>query len=159
MKIYTKGSKAQDVERLIEKTRAEFEVVQGLNIESIVKYHEFNDNAIWTKSNGETKQVCYTVMDPLEGVELLDFMNSANEDEMQADPFFRYIFLKIGNAIHQLHKAGIAHRDIKLENIMITKDFEIKLIDFGYSIALAGRNESGFMKSRVGTYMYMAPEV
>jgi len=98
-------------------------------------------------------------MDVLEGVELLDFLNGCNENDIDDDEFFRYIFLKVGNAIHQLHKAGIAHRDIKLENIMITKDFEIKLIDFGYSIALAGRNESGFMKSRVGTFMYMAPEV
>lgn len=98
-------------------------------------------------------------MDLLEGVELLDFLNECNENEIQDDSFFRYIFLKIGNAIHQLHKAGIAHRDIKLENIMITKDFDIKLIDFGYSFALAGRNEGGYMKSRVGTFMYMAPEV
>jgi p90 ribosomal S6 kinase len=42
---------------------------------------------------------------------------------------------------------------------MLTRDFEIKLIDLGYGLALDGRNETGFMKSRCGTYMYMAPEI
>ena len=106
---------------------------------------------MWVKSNGKKKPVCYVVMDLVDGVELLDFLSECNALELQQDSFLRYIFLKVGNAINQLHKAGIAHRDIKLENIMISKDFEIKLIDFGYSFALAGRTESGFMKSRVGT--------
>lgn len=52
MKIYSK-EKVNDVSRLIDKTRAEYEIVQGLNIDAIIKYHEFNDNAIWKKSNGE----------------------------------------------------------------------------------------------------------
>ena len=71
----------------------------------------------------------------------------------------RYMFLQIGNLIHQLHKSGIAHRDIKPENIMLTKNFEIKIIDLGYGLALAGRDESGFMKTSCGTEMYMAPEI
>ena len=42
---------------------------------------------------------------------------------------------------------------------MITEDFEIKVIDIGYGLALGGRNDSGFMKTRLGTWMYMAPEI
>ena len=78
---------------------------------------------MWIKSNGKKKPVCYVVMDLVDGVELLDFLSECNALELQQDSFLRYIFLKVGNAINQLHKAGIAHRDIKLENIMITKDF------------------------------------
>jgi len=75
-------------------------------------------------------------MELLDGVELLELLNECQE---QGDAFVRYIFLQVGNAIHQLHKAGIAHRDIKPENIMITSDYQIKLIDLGYGLPLSGR--------------------
>ena len=123
---------------------------------SVMKYHEFNGNAIWKKANGEEKQVSYLVMELLEGVELLEFIKTC---EILEDNFIRYIFLQVGATIHQLHQKGIAHRDIKLENLMITKDFEIKLIDFGYALVLEGRDKGGYMKSRLGTPMYMAPEI
>lgn len=127
-----------------------------MNIDGIMKYYEFEEDAIWTTSKGKQKNVSYLVMELLEGVELLDFLNESQELD---DTMLRYMFLQIGNAIHQLHKSGIAHRDIKPENIMLTSNFEIKIIDLGYGLALAGRDDSGFMKTICGTPMYMAPEV
>ena len=59
----------------------------------------------------------------------------------------------------QLHKAGIAHRDLKPENVLITKDLELKVIDLGYAKHLSGRRGTGLMKTRLGTPMYMAPEI
>ena len=75
-------------------------------------------------------------MEHLKAVELLEFINQMGTQE---DPFLRHIFLEVANSIHKLHKAGIAHRDIKLDNIMITDDLKIKIIDVGYGIALCGR--------------------
>ena len=46
----------------------------------------------------------------------------------------RIIFKQIANAVAYLHSKNIAHRDIKLENILIGKNKQIKLIDFGFSI-------------------------
>ena len=121
-----------------------------------MKYYDFGDNAIWTNRKGVQRRVAYLVMELINGVELLEFIN---ECEQLDDSTIRYIFLQVANAIHQLHKAGIAHRDIKLENIMLTDDFRIKLIDLGYGLALDGRKENGLMKTRCGTFMYMAPEI
>ena len=42
---------------------------------------------------------------------------------------------------------------------MVTSDFKIKLIDFGFALALSGRKGTGYMKSKLGTPMYMAPEI
>ena len=43
------------------------------------------------------------------------------------------IMKKLVKAINHCHALGVVHRDIKPENIMIGKDGELKLIDFGLS--------------------------
>ena len=42
---------------------------------------------------------------------------------------------------------------------MITTDLELKVIDLGYAKHLTGRGGTGFNKTRLGTPMYMAPEI
>lgn len=43
------------------------------------------------------------------------------------------IFYSILEAVHVLHQNNIVHRDLKLANILINDDLEIKLADFGFS--------------------------
>ena len=64
---------------VIAKTKHEFDIVQNLNNKYIMKYIEFNENATWQKKNGEQKQVCYLVMELLDGVELLELLNECQE--------------------------------------------------------------------------------
>ena len=45
----------------------------------------------------------------------------------------RKIIKCIGQAVQHLHNMGIAHRDIKLANILLRKDYTIKLADFGFA--------------------------
>ena len=59
-------------------------------------------------------------------------------------------------AVGHLHEMGIAHRDLKLENILLDHEGFVKLIDFG----LAKRMNAGSVATTVaGTPMYIAPEV
>ena len=51
-----------------------------------------------------------------------------------------------------MHNAGFMHKDVKLENMMITKDCQVKLIDFGLSSVL------GTHKDRKGDNRYWPPE-
>lgn len=63
----------------------------------------------------------------------------------------------IAQALEHAHNAGVIHRDLKPANLMLTKDRQVKLTDFGIArdttataLTAAGRT--------VGTYAYMAPE-
>jgi len=61
---------------------------------------------------------------------------------------------KMFEAINHMHSMGVAHRDIKPQNVMLTTDNQIKLIDFGLSKRMGGKKR---MKTYAGTPLYMAP--
>jgi protein-serine/threonine kinase len=85
------------------------------------------------------------------------------------------LFKQLIQGIHYLHSNGIAHRDIKLENLLITSDSKLKITDFGVSEVFCGTHpglrESGGQCGKnmaeirlcepgiCGSEPYIAPEV
>uniref|UniRef100_A0A3Q3JBT5 Protein kinase domain-containing protein n=2 Tax=Monopterus albus TaxID=43700 RepID=A0A3Q3JBT5_MONAL len=68
----------------------------------------------------------------------------------------RIFAAELGCALSFLHDFGIIHRDVKMENILLTDNGHIRLADFGLSHRLE-RGERAF--TICGTIQYMAPEV
>jgi serine/threonine protein kinase len=60
------------------------------------------------------------------------------------------------DALDYAHQRGVIHRDIKPANILLTKDDEIKIVDFG--IAQRTRNEPSEAPDSYGSPLYMSPE-
>ena len=60
-----------------------------------------------------------------------------------------------------MHKVEVCHRDLKLENLVLDSDFNLKMIDFGMACPLTGSADDGFCagEEKVGTPSYMAPEI
>jgi len=52
----------------------------------------------------------------------------------------RYMFQHILDTIEYIHEWEIVHRDIKLENILLSDNFDIKLCDFGFAEYVVGGN-------------------
>ena len=69
---------------------------------------------------------------------------------------YKIILRQIFEAIDYLHKNNIAHLDIKLDNILINNNLEIKLIDFGFGIYDLKKELNHFFG---GTPNYMSPEI
>ena len=59
-------------------------------------------------------------------------------------------------ALGYLHKKGIIHRDLKLENILVDEAGYLKIIDFGLAKML---DTKGVTKTYCGTPEYLAPEM
>lgn len=74
------------------------------------------------------------------------------------EPFARYFFRELVNGLHHMHQHGIVHRDLKPENILLDEEFKLKIADFGFSAPANGRDGKGYLKTKLGTPNYMAPE-
>ena len=66
------------------------------------------------------------------------------------------IFIQMIIGLHSIHKNKILHRDLKSQNIFLTKNLDIKIGDLGVSKKLIKTN---FAKTFIGTPYYLSPEI
>ncbi|BGO94391.1 hypothetical protein NBRC10512_002089 [Rhodotorula toruloides] len=71
----------------------------------------------------------------------------------------KYVFAQIVEIVHALQQMGICHRDIKDENIVITHDYRVKLIDFGSAVIFDPRQPSPAYHRFFGTTSFAAAEI
>ncbi len=72
---------------------------------------------------------------------------------------FKYYYTQICKGLYEIHKAGIYHRDVKPNNVMITSDDVVKISDFGISrLSSLILNENSANARQEGTPKYIAPE-
>ncbi|HVO76349.1 MAG TPA: protein kinase [Candidatus Bathyarchaeia archaeon] len=67
------------------------------------------------------------------------------------------IAIQIAEGLSKAHEAGMVHRDVTPANIMVTRDGEVKILDFGLA-KLAGQTRVTRTGMTVGTVAYMSPE-
>lgn len=90
----------------------------------------------------------------VEGVRMLDFVQCHRQlSEKVAKKFFRQLL----SAVDYLHEAGIVHRDLKIENVMVEEETgNIKLIDFGLSNF---HDPQHLLTTYCGSLYFAAPEL
>jgi calcium-dependent protein kinase len=104
-----------------------------------------------------------------------ELLTRAKNNQLKEKDIAR-IFNQIMSGVAYIHGMGIAHRDLKLENILFSSEkpsSPIKIIDFGFSVFLGKNNENSKdketetekktvykrLKSKVGTLYYISPEI
>ena len=103
----------------------------------------------------ETESHYFMVIEYCSGGELFDHIVEKNRlSETESRKFFRQIV----SAVAYLHSLGYAHRDLKPENVLLDKEENLKLIDFG----LCAKPKNGIeshLQTSCGSPTYAAPEL
>jgi serine/threonine protein kinase len=106
--------------------------------------------------DGEKRSRLYMVMEWADGQLLRQIIHDLKK--LPADRAVR-LAIKTAQALEHIHSRGVAHRDMKPENIMVDSDDNIKLIDFGIASKAGGRRLTFAKLSQVmGTPDYISPE-
>lgn len=69
----------------------------------------------------------------------------------------KFFMKELITGVKYIHSQNILHRDIKLGNLFLTSDLNIKIGDFGLAAMVSGKHER--RRTVCGTPNYMAPEV
>ncbi|ODQ82548.1 hypothetical protein BABINDRAFT_159112 [Babjeviella inositovora NRRL Y-12698] len=92
------------------------------------------------------------VMEYCPGGELFDLVYSRSLDLLES----ARLFAQICTGVAYVHAQSLSHRDLKLENILLTREHDVKLSDFGF---VREYQPKALLKTICGTDVYMAPEL
>ncbi len=96
----------------------------------------------------------YLVMEFVDGVPITDYADAANLDTAQR----LRLFLSVCQPVEAAHRSLIVHRDIKPSNILVTREGEVKLLDFGIAKLIDDDGSGANATVGVFTPHYAAPE-
>ena len=102
----------------------------------------------------EDKKYILIIMEYINGGNLFSFVKKRRK---LSEKTAKFLFKQIIEGIKHIHQHNIVHRDIKLENILIDINNNIKICDFGIGKILSSDKE--LLYDQCGTPMYMAPEI
>jgi serine/threonine protein kinase len=123
----------------------EFRVASRLSHPNIVRYDGYDD----------TGPQPYLVMEFIDGESLgekLERVKRLPEDEALR------IIVQVAHGLHFAHQAGLIHRDVKPDNVMVSKDGEVKVLDLGLAKETATTMDLTRPGTGLGTPSFMAPE-
>ena len=100
-----------------------------------------------------TGQIYYAIFEYLKNGELYNYIFLLKKKF--SEDISRKIFFDLLKAVEACHKSGVTHGDIKLENILLNSNFNLKLIDFGF----AKNIKDGLISEITSTRFYNAPEM
>ncbi|MFG2022018.1 Stk1 family PASTA domain-containing Ser/Thr kinase [Actinomadura geliboluensis] len=130
--------------------RREAQSAASLNHPSVIAVYDTGEDMIGDNS------IPYIVMEYVDGSTLRDLLreNRALLPEKALE-----ITDGILRALDYSHRGGIVHRDIKPANVMLTRQHEVKVMDFGIARAMADSASTMTQTAQViGTAQYLSPE-
>ena len=129
IKLIRRESLGQNPSRL-PKIYREVSILRGLEHPNIVKLHEMI----------ETPPYIGIILEYASGGELFDYI--LNQRHLK-DHTARKLFAQLVSGVGYLHKKGIVHRDLKLENLLLDRNRNIVITDFGFANTFDPRDELG----------------
>ncbi|CAH0482247.1 unnamed protein product [Peronospora belbahrii] len=121
-------------------------------------YHQLNRvgghrNVLKLRDELEFDGYLYLVSDYCTRGELYEIVSSAPDGKLELSVIQKYM-RQIASGVQFLHVNGFAHRDLSLENVLVSNDDQCQVCDFGLATSTAKPSHE-----TVGKLFYMAPEV
>ena len=129
-------------ENFVRKFRSEAQAAAGLIHPNIVNVYDV----------GEDRGLNYMVMELVEGITLKEYIERKGRLSHKETIS---IAIQMCSGIGAAHASGIIHRDIKPQNIIISKDGKVKVTDFGIAKAITSNTVS---TNAMGSVHYTSPE-
>lgn len=129
-------------EMFVQKFRTEAQSAAGLSHANIVNVYDV----------GEDNGLYYIVMELVEGITLKDYIKK--KGKLNAKETIS-IAIQVCSGIEAAHNSKIIHRDIKPQNIIISKEGKVKVTDFGIAKATSSNTIS---TNAMGSVHYTSPE-
>ena len=145
IKIFDKGKIKNEKE--VEYIEREISILKKLNHYNTIKLYNIIQN----------ENFIFLIQEYVPNGELLHFLENPENMNLTENHICK-IYQQIISGIEYLHEIGIAHRDLKLENILLNRDKNIKIIDFGLSNKYNKENGE-LLQSSCGSPCYAAPEM
>ncbi|KAM8714187.1 hypothetical protein ACLKA7_014342 [Drosophila subpalustris] len=130
-------------EEYLSKTFREIAILKSLRHSHITRLYEVM----------ESQSMIYLVTEYAPNGEIFDHLVANGR---MKEPEAARVFTQLISAVHYCHLRGVVHRDLKAENVLLDKDMNIKLADFGFSNHY---EEGSPLRTWCGSPPYAAPEV
>ncbi|KAI9219990.1 kinase-like domain-containing protein [Blastocladiella britannica] len=122
-------------------------------VKLLMRLHHPNIIGLYQVIDGDDE--CFIIMEYAPGGELIDYIAAKDHlTEREARRFFRQIL----SAIDHCHQANVVHRDMKLENLLLSESRDILITDFGLGRTFRSDQED-LMMTFCGTPNYAAIEL
>ena len=143
-RILLKGTNNEEIKAI----QNEAKILSSINSEYIVKYYDsFSDNESFN-----------IVMEYCDGLDLRKYIDEHKvTNKLIEKDLVYHIISDICKGLKEIHNKKLIHRDLKPDNLFLTKDLKVKIGDFGIAKQLNNVNE--YAKTKAGTMLYMAPEI
>lgn len=134
----------------------EINVLRKIKNENVVALIDGGEGTL-TKENGKKYSIQYLVLELVKYGELFDYIFFPQKGF--GEEIGKFIAFQLINGLESVHKAGISHRDMKTENIMLGEGWKMKLADFGFSTKTEGKKGNNLLYTALGTASYASPEL
>ena len=135
----------------------EMEMLKKIDQKNIINITDGQSGGLLKKVDNSQERVDYISLELAENGELFDYIYFPKKGF--GEEFGRHIFTEMMRGLNACHGAGVVHRDLKTENIMMNKDWILKIADFGYATLKIGKDNNNLLDSFLGTLSYAAPEI
>jgi len=130
--------------KIIERFRNELKIARDISHKNVCRMYDLN----------KEKGSYYITMEYVSGEDLKSFIHRSGQ--LTTGTAIK-ITKQICDGLSEAHKLGVIHRDLKSNNIMIDREGNVRIMDFGIARSLSGKGITG-AGVMIGTPEYMSPE-